>query len=74
MPKFRIVDGNNRPKPYRGRAKGDLELIVCPKCGCGTFIEVHTGVYRKEGKRLKDSYKSLACVECMAKGRVVLVD
>lgn len=72
MSKFEIV----KSKEYKGRAKGDIERIKCPKCTLSRFIVTETGVFRKKGKPgwLKDTHKSLVCVNCLAKGEVVAVE
>lgn len=60
--RFRVIEGGDKPKPYRARKKGAPEPLVC-QCGSATTIEVKTGRMLVDGK-VQGGTKQIACFRC----------
>lgn len=62
MKRLKVIEGGNRPKPYRKRTRKEAEPLVC-SCGSATFFEVRTGVQVRDGK-VSGGTRQLACFHC----------
>jgi len=52
-----------------GGKKTDGEIVLCPQCGCASWVSVTHSVRRKRGK-IDRGVKALACLVCLSKGNV----
>lgn len=62
-PRFKLIQGGNKPKPYRARKKGDPEPLVCSKCNSTATIEVKLGRMIDDGK-IKGGTRQIRCADC----------
>lgn len=73
--RFRIVEGGDKPKPYRARKRGEAELLTCRVCeadiGVATALTIETtsGRMVRDGKA-EGGNRAVICVHCLARGIV----
>jgi DNA-directed RNA polymerase subunit RPC12/RpoP len=61
--RFKVIPGGGKPKPYRARAKGEPDLIVCPECNSTMMLRVRLGMIWQDGKA-RGGTPAIACAKC----------
>lgn len=60
--RFVIIDGGDKPKPYR--KKGEKQLLICPQCDSTATVEVQLD-RRYDGNRVsKGEVTQIRCYHC----------
>lgn len=65
--RFTVIEGGDKPKPYRARKRGEAEPLVCT-CGSTASVEIKLGRMIRDGKP-EGGTKQVRCYDC---GKVLI--
>lgn len=73
--RFRVIQGGEKPKPYRKRHRKDAELLTCSTCERDIGVSTTATFEGKlgtmvRGGRAEGGTKALFCLRCLSRGKL----
>ncbi|MEE7478436.1 hypothetical protein [Methylobacterium hispanicum] len=76
--RFRVIEGGDKPKPYRARKRGEAQPLTCRICETekghpgAVTMTVTLGQMVKDGRPYGGT-KAIVCAHCLARGLVTIL-